>query len=254
VSGLGVMLRKEVLEQVRTMRLLAVGGLFLVAGLLSPVLAKYLPEIIGQVAPEGMTIQLPTPTIADAIDQLMKNLSQFGTLAAILIAMGSVATEKERGTAAMVLTKPISRTSFLLAKLVALGLTLAVATAAGGTAAFAYTAWLFGAAPDALGFIAMCVLLWLSLLVYTALTFLGSTLARSVLPAAALGIIFLGVLGALSLLPTIGKLTPGALTGIAQQVGTGVPANDLLVSTVSNVLIVIVAFGVAWLSFRRQEL
>ena len=43
--------------------------------------------------------------------------------------MGAVATEKERGTAALILTKPVSRAAFLVAKLVAIGLTLAVAVA-----------------------------------------------------------------------------------------------------------------------------
>ena len=40
------LLRKELLESVRTFRLPVVAGLFLFVGLSSPVLARYLPEII----------------------------------------------------------------------------------------------------------------------------------------------------------------------------------------------------------------
>ena len=54
-------------------------------------------------AGDQFQIVLPTPTAADAVDQLVKNLSQFGILVAVLLAMGSVATEKERGTAALIL-------------------------------------------------------------------------------------------------------------------------------------------------------
>ena len=46
---------------------------------------------------------------ADAVDQLWKNLAQFGAFAAIILAMGAVATERDRGTAAFVLSKTVSR-------------------------------------------------------------------------------------------------------------------------------------------------
>ncbi len=253
MTGLRVVLHKELLEQVRTMRMLAVGGLFVVMGLLSPVLAKYTPEMLASLAPAGMTITIPTPTIADAIGQLVKNLSQFGALAAILIAMGSVAAEKERGTAAMVLSKPVGRGAFLTAKLVAIGATLGIATAAGCAAAFVYTAMLFET-PAIGGFVAMCVLLWLSLMVYAGLTFLGSTLAKSILPAAALGIIFLAILGALAILPTVGAFTPAGLTTIAEELAVGEPAEHLVGSVAVNSALVCGSLALAWVSLRRQEL
>src|ERR1019366_5004130 len=98
-----------------------------------------------------VTLQLPTPTTGDAIDQLTKNLGEFGALAAILLTMGSVAGEKERGTARLILTKPASRAAFLAAKFAAIGLTLFVSTAAAGAVAYAYTAFLFQP-PDLVGF------------------------------------------------------------------------------------------------------
>ena len=51
----------------------------------------------------------PTPTAATAVDQLQKNLGQLGALAAIALAMGSVSGELDRGTAALVLTQPVTR-------------------------------------------------------------------------------------------------------------------------------------------------
>lgn len=253
MTGLRVVLRKELLEQVRTMRLLAVGSVFVAMGLLSPVLAKYMPQLFASLVPAGMTITIPTPTVADAMGQLIKNLSQFGALSAILIAMGSVAAEKERGTAAMVLSKPVGRGAFLSAKLIAIGATLGIATAAGGAAAYVYTGMLFEAPPIG-PFVAMCALLWLSLMVYAGLTFLGSTLAKSILPAAALGIIFLAILGVVAILPTIGAFTPAGLTTIAGQVGLGQSAEHIVGSVVVNCALVCGSLALAWVSLRRQEL
>ena len=59
--------------------------------------------------------------------------------------MGSVATEKERGTAGLILTKPAGRGAFLVAKLVAIGGTLAVAVGLAAAAAWFYTLVLFEA-------------------------------------------------------------------------------------------------------------
>ena len=65
--------------------------IFLFFGLASPVLAKYTPEIV-KLAASSIDIHVPTPTIKDAVAQLIKNLSQVGVLTAILLAMGAALT------------------------------------------------------------------------------------------------------------------------------------------------------------------
>ncbi|MFH2039592.1 MAG: ABC transporter permease, partial [Chloroflexota bacterium] len=97
-----VVFRKEMLEQWRTYKVLIVGAVLFLFGLSSPLLAKFTPEMLAAVPglPAGMADFIPTPTVGDAITQYIKNMSQFGILLALLMSMGSVAQEKERGTAA----------------------------------------------------------------------------------------------------------------------------------------------------------
>lgn len=253
MTGFLVLLRKETLEQVRTMRLVVTAAIFLAMGLLSPVLAKYTPELVKALAGNQFQVNLPTPTAAYAVDQVLKNVGQVGTLAAVLLAMGAVASEKERGTAAFVLTKPASRGAFLLSKFVAIGFTLAVATALAGLAGYLYTAMLFEALSPA-GYAAMCILVWLTLLVYAAATFLGSTLSRSILPAAGLGIAFLVALGVLSVLPTIEPWMPGALAGPAAALAIGSDPGNLIGPLATSIGFVVLVLLASWGSFRRQEL
>src|SRR6185503_6866848 len=118
---------------------------------------------------------LPTPTAADAIDQLAKNLTQLGAFVAILLAAGSVAGEKDRGTAALLLVRPVGRAGFLLAKLAAIALTLAVSVAVAMSAAWFYTFVLFEPL-SVPGTVAAGVLDWLFLLAWATVTFLASTL------------------------------------------------------------------------------
>jgi ABC-2 type transport system permease protein len=254
VIGLGVLVRKELLEQWRTMRLVIVTVVFIAFGILSPVLAKYTPELIKALVPPGqLPTNLPQPTTADAVGQFVKNVGQTLTLAAILLAMGGVATEKERGTAAFILTKPASRAAFIVAKLLGLAATLGIAMAAAGLASYGYTAWLFSA-PSPACYAAMCALLWLTLLVIAAVTLLGSALTRSSIAAGAIGFGSYIAFLFLSALPTIGPYAPPSLQGPAMQLALGEPAPDLVGPLVVSILVVVGSTLLAWLSFRRQEL
>jgi ABC-2 type transport system permease protein len=251
VNGLVVLVRKEVAEQWRTARLPVVATIFLLVGLASPLLAKYTPDLVRLAG--SITITLPTPTSRDAVAQLVKNLTQFGVIAAILLAMGSVAGEKDSGTAAFVLTKPVSRLAFLGAKFGGLVVTLALAVLVCGLGAYVYTDALF--APLSVpGFLGGCLVVLLSLLVVAAVTFLGSALARSAIPAAGIGLVavFISAIG--SSIPRAGRFTPFGLGELAGDLALSLPASDWLWPLLANVGFVLAAFVAAWLAFRRQEL
>jgi ABC-2 type transport system permease protein len=253
MAGLGPLLRKEVLEQWRTLRLPVIATIFLLVGLSSPLLARFTPEILKVVGGDQFQIVLPTPTAADAVDQLAKNLGQFGGLIAVLLAMGAVATEKERGTAALILTKPVSRGAFLGAKLVAIGLTLAVSVAIATAGAWFYTLVLFEPLPLP-GVAAGAVLQWLMLMAWASITFVGSTLTRSSLAAAGLGIVAFIVVGILGVLPGVGPYLPTGIGGPARSLALGIPGPDSVGPTVATLVLIGVAALAAWLAFRRQEL
>jgi ABC-2 type transport system permease protein len=253
MAGFGPLLAKELLEQWRTFRLPVVTTICLLVGLSSPLLARFTPDILKAVAGDRIPIILPPPTAADAVDQLAKNLGQFGGLIAVLLAMGAVATEKERGTAAMILSKPVSRAGFLLAKLVAIGLTLGVATAIASAGAWFYTLVLFEPLPVA-GVAAAAALQWLTLMAWATITFLGSTLTRSSLAAAGLGIVAFIVVGILGALPNLGRLLPTGLGAPARALALGQPGADVLGPVLSTVALICAVTLVAWLAFRRQEL
>ena len=252
MRGYAVLLQKEITEQWRTGRLPVVAVIFLLFGLGSPVLAKYTPDIV-KLAASSIDIHVPTPTINDAVAQLIKNLSQFGVLTAILIAMGSVAGEKETGTAAFVLVKPVSRAAFLSAKFSGLALTMAVAVLLCGLAAYLYTDLLF-APLSVFGFGAACLVILLGLLEFVAVTFLGSTLVRSSVPAAGIGLVALVVAGVVSSLPNVGRFTPFGLNELASNLALQQTATAWAWPVVANACIVVAALAVSWAVFRRQEI
>lgn len=256
MAGLGVLLRKELLESWRTMRLPVVGGLFVFVGLSSPLLAKFLPEIIKAAGGDQFpTIDIPTPVIADAVSQLWKNLAQFGAFAAIILAMGAVSGEVDRGTAAFVLSKTATRGGFLAAKVGAIAAVLGVSTLLAVVLAWIYTAILFEPPPIG-GWIAFAGLAWLGLCAWAAITFAGSAVTASTAAAAGIGFMALLVLSIVAAIPGIARFTPGGLAEPATALAAGLPveADDVLVPVVATLAVIALALAVAARSFRRREL
>ena len=253
-----VLMRKELLESWRTYRLPVVAGLFLLVGLSSPLLARFLPEIITAATGDSLPpIQLPPPTAADAVDQVQKNLGQFGALTAILLAMGAIAGELERGTAAFILSRPVRRGTFVATKALSIGLVLFLATVVAVAVGWVYTAILFEPAAVG-GWVGLALLTWLALAAWAAVTFLASAITGSAIGAGGLGFVALLVLSIAAVVPAIARLTPAGLTepALALATGRGTVASlglDLWLPVASTLILIAACVVGAWAALRRRE-
>jgi ABC-2 type transport system permease protein len=257
MNGFSILVRKELLEAWRTRRLPVVAALFVVVGMISPLTAKYLPEILKAALGDQLTVPIPAPVASDALVQLLKNLSQLGALVAIALAMGSVAGELDRGTAALVLAQPATRPAFLLAKLSAIGIVLGVSTLLAAVAAWIYTAVLFEPLP-VLGWLAMTILAWLALAAWAALTFLASAATGSTTAAAGLGFVAWKAVSNAAIVPALDRLLPTGLTVPAIQIAAGTTGDldvERLVTAIAGALVIVgVSLGASVAAFRGREL
>jgi ABC-2 type transport system permease protein len=169
--------------------------------------------------------------------------------------MGSVATERDRGTAAFVLSKTVSRGTFLGAKVVGLAVVLLVCVVLAVAVGWLYTAILFEPLPVG-GWIAFAMLAWLGLAAWAAITFLASTATGSTAAAAGIGFGALLVLSLVAAIPNVGRFLPGGLAGpaVALAAGSPVAAGDVVAPVVGTVVLIALALGAARWSFRRQEI
>ena len=257
--------RKELVQQWRTRRLLVVMTVFLLFGLTSPLVAKFTPEIVKSIAgAEQFANLIPTPTPADAMTQYVKNITQFGFMLAVLLGMNAVAGEKESGTAAMILSKPMPRWAFVLSKFSAQSLVYLLAFAVAGVGAYYYTVILFGSL-DALIFLDINLLLLLWLLIFVGAALLGSVIGSTVASAAGVG---LGISIALLLagsIPQVGMLMPSGLLAWASVLGANAVAAPLPAASSATSMInggavaaglVLIVLCLLWsvALFERQEL
>jgi ABC-2 type transport system permease protein len=249
VSSFFVLFRKEFKGQLRTYRFLIVIALFFIFGLGTPLLLKYLHALIPA---EDAVIGIPEFTAADAVQSYISSLGQLGLVAAILVAMGLVAGERESGTAAITLSKPVGRGSFIVAKLGALMVTFGTAVVVGSAGCYLYTVVLFGN-PGGFNFFVASLLGALYLLFCLAVTVMYSSFVRSSIAAGGLSFVTLVAIAGTAGLPGIKYYSPGALVSWAENVAMAGGPNPWWVLIVSVVLI-ITATVIGWRVFKSKEL
>jgi ABC-2 type transport system permease protein len=256
MSGFSAMLRKEWLEWRRTWKLAIVLGLFALVGLVSPLSAQLLPELLKFIPEDRMggmeLLMVRQPGVSDAMTQYLKNFSMLA-IVALLTTMGTIAGELGRGTASMTLCKPVSRWAWLLAKAaVAFGVQcLGVLLAASG--AFLYTTILFGEL-DIEVFALLNVLFLLQLWTFTAFGLLASAVSPSTGTAAGVslgGFLLLSLLGAI---PVLGSYLPAGLAAAAGNLVTGEAIRDLGGRVVAGLALCALLVGSSGWVLARKEL
>lgn len=256
MTGFLAFLRKELLEIRRTWRLWVIPGLLVFAGLTSPIVAALTPALLRSMAAKqpGVVIELPTPTALDAFAQFLKNLDQFVLLAVLIAGAGAVSGERASGTAILMLTKPLSRSAFVTAKIASQVMLLLASTLLGTAACLTLTAVAFSSAHNDRLMTAVALwFLYASLLIVVMTFFSAAFRSRGAATGAGLAFYFLTLLVSnwapaahysfLGLLPAMGD----TLTGQRQALSLGWP--------VTTAVAAIVVGGVgAVLIFKHQEL
>ena len=208
MKGFTPLLKKEIKQQLRTHRLLILGGVFLLFALMAPLLLYFMPEIL-KMAGEEITIEIPPPTALQSFGDYAGYIAQFGILIAVLVAMSAIVNELVQGTALITLSKPVNYGAFVSAKFIAMSLTLVVSMAAAAIVCYGYTVWLIGGTP-VLPFIWLNLLMALFLMFCLALTLLFSSLFKSSLAA---GGTALAVIIGLAAVPVVKDYLPGKILG-----------------------------------------
>lgn len=247
-----VLFNKELKGHLRTYRLPVLVAIFFVFGVATPLLFKYLPVLL-QLSGENIAIQFPEFTATDVVKEHIDTLGQVGLIAAILVAMGSVARERELGTAAMTLSKPVGCGAFVTAKVAALGLIFGIGIAVATIGCYIYTVILFGD-PSALNFFVANLVAGLYLLVCLAVTVMYSCIFKSQLAAGGLALVSLIVLSLVSgFLPVTRDYGPGALLAWSLRIalGGGPSAWGALIASTGLVTLTTI---IGWQAFQRKEL
>ncbi len=168
--------------------------------------------------------QLGSPFTA-AIDMFFNLAALAPSAGVVILAHGTIIAERQLGTAAWILSKPVARNAFVLAKFVAYGLAMLVlALALPGLVAYAALSLEAGAPLDVVRFATGVGMLALGLLWFLALTLMLGTLtsARGIVLTVPLILLVAGDM-LIMLWPTLAELGPWMVGRMALLVAEGGP-------------------------------
>ena len=254
MTGYRLLLEHEIVGAWRTYRIAAICLLFVLIGVAAPVVLRFGTDLVTQIAPPDPELGFDEVGVGDVVEALLGLLTRFGAIAAVLLAMGSVAGERERGTMAFTLSKPVGRVAYIWSKFVAMAMILGVGTLLAVLAGWLYTSLLFDMQAR-MPWLQLAILAWLYLLVPTALTLLASALAPSSMGAAALALGALLVLAIASTVPTLDRWLPNGLIELARAAALRDDSVDLDAGRTIGVTVAFVAtpLVLTWLRLRRLD-
>ena len=141
MNGYVAFLKKELTENMKNYRFLILFAVFLIFGLASPFLAKFMPEILSAVAAD---MQMGSAPVAlGAWEQFYKNISGVGFSAFIILFGSCMSGEYSKGTLVLLVTKGLPRRAVIFAKYTVAAVLMTVCYWAGFLAAYCYTAYLW---------------------------------------------------------------------------------------------------------------
>lgn len=248
--------KKEVLDGIRSGKLLALACIFALLGVMNPAVAKLTPWLLellsDQLAESGMAV---TDVKVDALTswaQFFKNIPM-GLIAFALLFGGSFVREFQSETLVLILTKGLARYKIVLAKAVyllsvwTLGYWLCFAIT------YAYNAY-FWDNGIAKGLFPAALYFWVLGLFVVSLAVFFSVLAESygaVLLSTGASVLLLYLLG---LLPKLSRISPLALSDVSALLVGAETASAffaaLLVSLLSSVLLI----GISIPILNRKQL
>ncbi|MDR4969494.1 MAG: ABC transporter permease subunit, partial [Acholeplasmataceae bacterium] len=111
-------LKKELMELIRTPKLIIITSVFVFFAIIGPLTAKYMNELLAMFASD-IEISFPDPTHLQSWEQFYSNITSISMIVFLILMTGTVVSEKAKGSVYLVLTKNVTRSSFILCKILA---------------------------------------------------------------------------------------------------------------------------------------
>ena len=257
----GIFLKKELIEAFKTYKLLIMGAVFLIFGIMSPLTAKMMPEILRwamELDPSTAGIDLSflfsNPTALDAWMQFYGNVGQIGVIILVIVFSGMLSSELSKGTLTIILTKGLTRSTVIISKLTSATLIWTGSLLIAFFTSWGYTIYFFP--NDKLPYVLLggfC--LWLSGVFLLALTAFAASITKtsSIFCMLSVGAAVI-VLNLLAIIPYVGKYSPVSLGSLPISLLAGAStARSIVPTLIASVIIIIALILLAVITFDRTK-
>lgn len=251
-------IRRELNVALRSFRLPGFAVALLFFALLDPPVIKYMNVILEQVGSAGgIQIAMPEPTPAMAMTQFITDVGGIGTFVAVIMLMGIVAAEKSNGATEWMLTRPVTRSEYLSAKVLVWAIGMIVCIFGAGLISWLYTWSLLG--PVSFTDMATALVAVTAYVLFiSAFTFVGSVVLNSQLAAGLVGVgaMFIGVfVNLIGNALDINRYLPYSLSDLAvKAVNSAISPVEILPAVVCALAIAYLLLVYCYRRFARMQL
>lgn len=245
--------KKEFMENTRNYRLFLITAIFLFFGVSSPLLAKFLPQIVEKFT-MNMEISLQEPSALDAWTQYYKNVSSLGLSLTIILFSNCLSGEYTKGTLTIMFTKGLPRSAVILSKFIAAAVIMTVSYWISFFVTFEYISYLWK--EDHLQHVILAgAALWITALLFLCILMLGCVLFRQAFTSILFLLIVTVIISLLGAAPLFEKITPfflmtknvDLLSGTVSAAQFGLP---VIISVAASAIILMGAVII----FNRKQL
>jgi ABC-2 type transport system permease protein len=237
---------------IRTRRAVALGAVYAFFGLLGPVTARYLGEIIDRFGGD-ITVVVPEPRPIDGIAQFAANAQQVGLLVVVVIAAGALTLRALPEMTVFLATRTSSAAQLVVPRYTVSAIAAGVGFILGTLLAWYETAVLIGGvAVGGLLLGATLGVLYLGFAVAVVAAF-GSRL-RGVVGTVTATLLTLLLLPIAGIVETVGRWLPSHLLGAQVGLLDSVSPTEYLPATVVTVVLTALLIGVAIRWAERVEI
>jgi ABC-2 type transport system permease protein len=244
--------RLEWLRLMRTRRVLALFGVWAFFGLLGPLTARYLAEILETLGGD-IAIQLPAPVAADGITQFMSNGQQIGLLVVIVVSAGAL-TLDANAEMSMFLRTRVDSIGRLIAPRYVVATAASVAAFTVGLLLAVYETWALLGSLHASRIIGGGLLFMLYLAFVIAVVAALAGWFTSVVTTTAISVGVLLLLAVSGLIDSVGRWFPSHLAGSLDAVVRGAQVSEYLGAMLVTVVLIPALVGTGIKGLERREL
>lgn len=226
----------------------------MIFGFLSPITAKYLPQIFEMAGLDPAALGMADPSAADSFAQFFKNVGQMGLLVLVIIFSGIMANEFSKGTLVNMLTKGLKRPIVIISKWVSSVICWTVAYLVCLGITYVYTKYYFEVEGYHNMFAAFFAL-WLYGVFLLVLVILGGTIFKNVFGSLLLTGGVAVVLTLINLVPSFQKFNPASLASDSLALITAQKGlDDLLPAFILCGASILVLSAVTVLIFNKKQI
>ena len=254
MRGYWAFTKKELLESMCTYKLLILGCIFLMFGFMNPIVAKITPELVKNIMPGGISLNLPAPSATDSWMQFFKNVPQMGLAVLAILFSGMMAGEIQKGTLVLMVTKGLSRAAVLCSKFTVAVMLWTVSYVACIGVTYGYTVYFWNMEgiknllPALLG-------VWLFGVLLLASDLLGGVLSKSSYSSLLFTGILVAVMFLLNIVPKIQEYNPIRLVSEPYGLITGtLSVSDFSWNFLSTGVLILILLILSGTAFRKKQL